>query len=242
MVHIQGLKKTFFVGSKAVDVLRGIDLDIDAGEQVSIVGASGVGKSTFLHILGTLEAPTSGTVEIDGQDVFSLKSGKLADFRNRTIGFVFQFHHLLSEFTALENVMMPALIQRIPEKKAIEMATAGLGEVGLLERLEHKPGELSGGEQQRVALARALVLEPKLLLADEPTGNLDGANGREVEDLLLKLNRYHNTTLIIVTHNLELAGRLRRKLKMKDGLIVEDEQGSGSAPTDVEGGNAMEMT
>ena len=241
-IHIRGLEKSFTIGAKEVKVLRGIDLDIRAGEQVSLVGASGVGKSTFLHILGTLEEPTSGTVEIDGLDVFSLDSRRLAEFRNRAIGFVFQFHHLLPEFTAIENVMMPALIQRMPESRARDLARERLVEVGLEHRLDHKPGELSGGEQQRVALARALVLEPKLLLADEPTGNLDGATGREVEDLLMDLNERHNTTLLIATHNPELSARLKRRLKMVDGRIVEDERLGAERASSTDGDGAMEMT
>ena len=222
LIRIEGLTKTFMMGNKRIEVLRGIDVEVARGEIVSLVGASGAGKSTFLHIMGTLEAPSGGLVEIDGQDVFALTGNRLAEFRNRTIGFVFQFHHLLPEFTALENVMMPALIQRINPGEARERSRALLAEVGLEQRLEHKPGELSGGEQQRVALARALVLHPKLLLADEPTGNLDGAKGREVEDLLLQLNQQRGITLLVVTHNPELAGRMPRELRMIDGRIAED--------------------
>jgi len=225
LIRIECLTKAFVMGNKRIEVLRGIDLEIGRGEIVSLVGASGAGKSTFLHILGTLESPSGGLVEIDGQDVFSLTGSRLAEFRNRTIGFVFQFHHLLPEFTALENVMMPALIKRLAPGDARERSRALLSEVGLEQRLGHKPGELSGGEQQRVALARALVLEPRLLLADEPTGNLDGAKGGEVEDLLLQLNERRGITLLVVTHNPELAGRMPRELKMIDGRIADDGQG-----------------
>ena len=200
-----------------MDVLRGIDLTFDQGETVAIVGVSGVGKTTLLHILGTLDRPTTGKVLYRGKDVFALNEKELALFRNREIGFVFQFHHLLPEFNALENTMMPCLIQGISKKEAASRAENILSLVGLKERLSHKPGELSGGEQQRVAVARALVLEPKVLLADEPTGNLDTKTGESVFHLLQELNQVKGVTLIVVTHNLNLAGQLPRQIHLADG-------------------------
>jgi lipoprotein-releasing system ATP-binding protein len=221
LIQVQDLTKSFGNGSKRVDVLKGIDLDISKGEKAAIVGASGVGKTTLLHILGTLDRPTSGKVFYERKDVFKLNEKELALFRNRGIGFVFQFHHLLPEFTALENTMMPCLIQGMTKQAASLKAEEILTLVGLKERLLHKPGELSGGEQQRVAVARALVLEPKVLLADEPTGNLDTKTGESVFQLLLELNRTKGVTLIIVTHNLTLAGLLPRQIRMVDGKALE---------------------
>jgi lipoprotein-releasing system ATP-binding protein len=194
-----------------------VDLTFSQGEKAAIVGASGVGKTTLLHILGTLDRPSMGKVFYEGKDIFTLNEKDLSLFRNREIGFVFQFHHLLPEFTALENTMMPCLIQGIPEKEAESRAETILTLVGLQERLSHKPGELSGGEQQRVAVARALVLEPKVLLADEPTGNLDTKTGESVFDLLQELNRIKGVTLIVVTHNLKLAEKLSRQIQLIDG-------------------------
>jgi lipoprotein-releasing system ATP-binding protein len=194
-----------------------VDLTFSQGEKAAIVGASGVGKTTLLHILGTLDRPSMGKVFYEGKDIFTLNEKDLSLFRNREIGFVFQFHHLLPEFTALENTMMPCLIQGIPKKKAESRAETILTLVGLKERLSHKPGELSGGEQQRVAVARALVLEPKVLLADEPTGNLDTKTGESVFDLLQELNRIKGVTLIVVTHNLKLAEKLSRQIQLIDG-------------------------
>jgi lipoprotein-releasing system ATP-binding protein len=208
-----------FNGAKRVDVLKGIDLLISRGETVAIVGASGVGKTTLLHVLGTLDRPTSGKVLYENQDVFTLDEKALALFRNRQVGFVFQFHHLLPEFSALENVMMPCLIQGISKAEAGQRAESVLTLVGLRERLIHKPGELSGGEQQRVAVARAMVLEPKVLLADEPTGNLDTKTGGSVFDLLDELNRTKRVTLIIVTHNPALADRMSRQVHLVDGRV-----------------------
>jgi lipoprotein-releasing system ATP-binding protein len=189
---------------------------------VSVVGASGVGKSTLLHLLGTLDVPSKGQMLFDGVNVTDMSPSKLASFRNREIGFVFQFHHLLPEFTALENAMMPGLIARRPRKECRERAEFILARVGLQDRLRHRPGELSGGEQQRVALARALFLSPRLLLGDEPTGNLDSKTGRAMHDLFFELNRELGMTLLLVTHNDELAGRAFRKLRMVDGRIQEE--------------------
>jgi lipoprotein-releasing system ATP-binding protein len=224
---VRGVKKTFLHGGRQLPVLRGIDLELRPGERVAVVGASGVGKSTLLHILGTLDAPTAGQIVFDGLDVTALMaskrlSNKLAAFRNREIGFVFQFHHLLPEFTALENAMMPGLIARLPRGECAERAERILVRVGLRDRLTHRPGELSGGEQQRVALARALLLGPRLLLGDEPTGNLDTKTGRAMHELFSELNLEFGMTLLLVTHNDELAAQTSRKLRMIDGVIEED--------------------
>ena len=197
---------------------------LEPGDMIAIVGASGVGKSTFLQLLGTLDLPTSGSIKFDGEELTTMSASRLAEFRNRRIGFVFQFHHLLPEFTALENVMMPALIQRIATEHARKLARDILGRVGLAHRLTHRPGELSGGEQQRVALARAMVLEPSLLLADEPTGNLDRSTGEAIHQLFLDLNRERGSTLLVVTHNPDLAAILPRRLRMIDGgRLIEDD-------------------
>jgi lipoprotein-releasing system ATP-binding protein len=201
-------------------VLRGLDLDIDRGELVALTGPSGAGKSTFLHLLGTLDVPTGGTVLFEGEDVFSRGEEGLAAFRNETIGFVFQSHHLLPEFTALENAMMPALIRRVPRAEARRQAAEMLVGVGLGERMEHRPGELSGGEQQRVALARALCLRPRLLLADEPTGNLDPATAEGIHQLLLDLNTRMGITAVVVTHNERLAAALPRRLRLDGGRLA----------------------
>lgn len=219
-ISIQGLVKTFWMNGNLVEVLTGVDLDIFNGETLAVVGASGVGKSTLLHILGTLERPTSGQVWWDGEDPFSREDKLLAAFRNRKIGFVFQFHHLLPEFNALENVMMPGLIARLPKDEVRELAEAILVRVGLKNRLEHRVSTLSGGEQQRVAVARALVLKPDVLLADEPTGNLDPKSGGRVQELILELNRERGLTSVIVTHNLELARTLDREITLRDGKAV----------------------
>lgn len=218
-VEVRGLTKTYVHGGQKLPILRGIDLLLEAGEMVAVVGASGVGKSTLLHILGTLDAPTTGAIEFNGLHVTRLAPSALAEFRNRSIGFVFQFHHLLPEFNALENTMMPALIARTPRAQAEASARAILGRVGLSRRLTHKPGELSGGEQQRVALARALILSPSLLLADEPTGNLDTRTGDEIHELFFELNRECGTTMLVVTHNPTLAARMPRQVVMVDGRI-----------------------
>jgi lipoprotein-releasing system ATP-binding protein len=206
-----------------------VNLTVEAGDMVAIVGASGAGKSTFLHVLGTLDAPTSGRIQIDEQDLTRMDAAKLAAFRNRTIGFVFQFHHLLPEFTAVENVAMPGLIAGLSRPEAERRATALLADVGLSHRLDHRPGELSGGEQQRVALARALLMEPRLLLADEPTGNLDARTGADIHELLVELNRKRGMTMIVVTHNEDLAARMPRRLHMVKGRIVTDAEASAAA-------------
>ncbi len=219
MIEIKNLQKTFLLNGNKIEVLKGIDMTIADGRSLAVVGVSGAGKSTFLHILGTLDHPTGGGVLFDGVDVFSWPEKKLADFRNRQVGFVFQFNNLLPEFTALENVMMPALIRRIPKGEARKRAEAILSEVGLADRIGHKPGEMSGGEQQRVALARALVLEPKILLADEPTGNLDTETGKRIEDALVSLNRQKGITLIVVTHNTSLADRMSERIGLSDGRV-----------------------
>jgi lipoprotein-releasing system ATP-binding protein len=222
-VEARALSKWFIHGDNRLDILCDVNVSIRQGEMVSIVGASGVGKSTLLHVLGTLDAPSEGQLLIDGKDLSRMSSAQLADFRNRRIGFVFQFHHLLPEFSALENVTMPALIQRIPRAQAQAAAHDMLLRVGLGHRLTHRPGELSGGEQQRVALARALVMRPALLLADEPTGNLDLKTGNEIHELFFELNRERGTTMVVVTHNPELATRMPRRLVMQDGGLIEAE-------------------
>jgi len=219
MIEIKNLSKTFLKDGLAIEVLKELNLRIDTGESLAVVGVSGSGKSTLIHILGTLDHPTSGAVLFDGIDVFTWPEPKLAAFRNRKIGFIFQFHNLLPEFTGLENTMMPALIRRMPKREAREKAEALLTEVGLGDRMTHKPGELSGGEQQRVAIARALILEPDILLADEPTGNLDTETGKKIEEILVALNRAKGITLIVVTHNQSLASRMSRQIGLRDGRI-----------------------
>ena len=223
MIRLAGLCKTFIKNGTRIDVLRDIDLDIAQGDSLAILGVSGAGKSTLIHILGTIDRPTSGAVYIDDIDVFRHNERELADLRNRKIGFVFQFHHLLPEFTCLENVMMPALIQGMPPAGAREKACAIIEELGISHRLAHKPGELSGGEQQRAALARAMVMEPAILLADEPTGNLDTETGKKVEDLLVAFNLKKNVTLVVVTHSYSLAERMSRTIGLKDGRIYTGE-------------------
>jgi lipoprotein-releasing system ATP-binding protein len=203
-----------------VEVLRGVDVDVAPGEMVALTGASGSGKSTFLNVVGALDVPTSGQVLFAGEDLFARDPAGLAEFRNGTVGFIFQSHHLLPEFTALENAMMPALIRRAPRGEARRTAVEMLGLVGLGERVEHKPGELSGGEQQRVALARALCLQPKLLLADEPTGNLDPATADGIHRLLADLNARLGITMVIVTHNERLAETLPRRLRLSAGRLA----------------------
>jgi len=224
MIRIANLYKSFTMAARQIEVLKGLNLAIEKGEVLAIVGASGVGKSTFLHILGTLDRPTSGKVFFDGVDLFSLSERALSDFRNRRIGFVFQFHHLLPEFSALENAKMPGLIQGMNSAEAEQKARAILEGVGLGDRLRHRPGELSGGEQQRVAIARALLLEPALVLADEPTGNLDTHTSDEVFALLRSLNKQKGITFVVVTHNERLAVQADRILKMVDGRFAQENQ------------------
>jgi lipoprotein-releasing system ATP-binding protein len=219
-VRIEGLAKTYLMGDRRLEVLRGIDLDIAEGDLVALTGPSGAGKSTFLHLLGTLDVPTRGRVLFDGEEVFSRGEEGLASFRNQTVGFVFQSHHLLPEFTALENAMMPALIRRVPRAEARRRGAEVLAQVGLGDRMEHKPGELSGGEQQRVALARALCLSPRLLLADEPTGNLDPQTAEGIHALLAELNARLRITAVVVTHNERLAEALPRRLRIVEGRLV----------------------
>ncbi len=223
MIQVKNLQKTLLKDGHRIEVLKGLDFEIVEGQSLAVAGVSGAGKSTLIHIIGTLDHPTSGNVLFDGVDVFTWPEKRLAAFRNRKIGFVFQFHNLLPEFTALENAMMPALIQRIPKGEAKRRAAAILGEVGLGDRITHKPGELSGGEQQRVALARELILEPEILLADEPTGNLDTETGKKIEDTLLALNRTRGITLIVVTHNPSLADRMSQHIGLRDGRIYTRE-------------------
>lgn len=219
-----GIHKSFQTGVETLHVLKGVDIRIRRGEIVSVVGASGVGKSTLLHILGALDRPTEGKVRLDSTDVFALNDKRLAHFRNKTVGFVFQFHHLLPEFSALENVMMPRLIAGEEIGLIREKAHQYLSEVGLADRVNHKPGELSGGEQQRVAVARALVNEPQIVIADEPSGNLDKATGEELHNLISELNRKKDQTFIIATHNQLLAQRADRVVRLVDGKAMPETQ------------------
>jgi lipoprotein-releasing system ATP-binding protein len=221
VLSCKGLTKTYGMGDVAVRVLKGIDLDVRRGDSIAIVGASGSGKSTLLHLLGGLDAASSGEVMLLGKEIGALDPAAQGRLRNQALGFVYQFHHLLPEFSALENVAMPLTIRRTAEKQAHGKAAAMLEEVGLGHRLAHRPGELSGGERQRVAVARALVTEPACVLADEPTGNLDLDNAARVFDLILDLNRRHNAALVMVTHDPGLAARMGRRLQMLDGRISE---------------------
>jgi lipoprotein-releasing system ATP-binding protein len=219
ILEVSALCKTYAIGENRVEVLSGITLELEAATTTALVGASGAGKSTLLHLLGALDRPTSGKVCFHGDDIFRKNDRELATFRNRSIGFVFQFHHLLSEFTALENVMMPALIARVPRDEALSMAEELLADVGLSQRLCHRPGELSGGEQQRVAIARALVMSPALLLADEPTGNLDMKTSDGVHAVLADLQQKKGLTLVVVTHNERLAAAMGRTVRLVDGRL-----------------------
>ena len=225
LVIIEDLKKSFQHMGRTLDVLKGIDLNIYAGQILAIVGQSGAGKSTLLHCMGTLDLPSSGRIRLGGEELTTMSGSRLAAVRNRDIGFVFQFHHLLPEFTALENIMVPGLIQGRPRKEMERRAQALLEEVGLTSRASHRPGELSGGEQQRVAVARALALDPKLVLADEPTGNLDSATSDAIHELFFQINREHGTTIIVVTHNPAFAERMPRVVRMRDGRVEFDDVG-----------------
>jgi len=221
MILLENLSKTFFKDGNKIEVLRGLYMKIAKGESLAILGVSGAGKSTLIHILGTLDHPTEGHLYINGLNVFDWEEKKMARFRNSMIGFIFQFNNLLPEFDAMENTMMPALISGMPRKQVAEKAGKLLAEVGLEHRLRHKPGELSGGEQQRVAIARALIMEPEILLADEPTGNLDTETGKKIEDILVNLNATRKITLVVVTHNKLLAERMSRRIGLRDGRIYD---------------------
>jgi len=220
LLEVVDLCKSYGSGESRVDVLKGISIALGKGETVALLGASGAGKSTLMHLLGALDRPTSGSVRYAGEDIFAKSENQLASFRNRSIGFVFQFHHLLPEFTALENVMMPALINGTSKNEALTAARSILREVGLEHRVTHKPGELSGGEQQRVAVARALVLQPQLLLADEPTGNLDMKTSESIHELFEELHCSRGLSIMVVTHNERLAARTMRQIRLLDGKVL----------------------
>ncbi len=219
--QVSDLRKSFHLRGQEIHVLKGVNLTVHHGDMCSIRGQSGVGKSTMLHVLGALDRPSSGSVRFDGTDIFSLPEKELAAFRNKTIGFVFQFHHLLPEFTAVENVALPGMIARQARAKVMDRARELLGEVGLSHRMDHRPGELSGGEQQRVAIARSLLMNPRLVLADEPTGNLDQKTSDDVHELLVKINESHGVAFVVVTHNDGLARLMDRQLEMRDGVVYE---------------------
>jgi lipoprotein-releasing system ATP-binding protein len=220
ILQIENIYKSFENNGQMIQVLKGINLQVLPGESLAITGPSGAGKSTLLNIMGTLELPSKGKVLFNDSDVYQMDEMGLSKIRNREIGFIFQFHHLLPEFNAEENAMIPALISRYSERKSAEMASAILSQMGLKDRLRHRVGELSGGEQQRVAIARALIMGPKLLLADEPTGNLDKVTGDEITELLLSLNKSQDLALVIATHNLELAHKMSKQLQLVDGRFA----------------------
>jgi len=222
-IKINNLTKTFVKDGLKIEVLKGINFAVSAGESLAVAGVSGAGKSTLIHIIGALDRPTSGSVLVDGVDVFNWEEKKLARFRNEKIGFIFQFFNLLAEFTSLENTMMPALLHGKSRREARVLAEIILNEVGLGDRMNHQPGELSGGEQQRVAVARALIMKPGIILADEPTGNLDRSTGVKIEDILVNLNKTREVTLIVVTHNKSLADKMSRSIGLGDGRICSSE-------------------
>jgi lipoprotein-releasing system ATP-binding protein len=228
LLSVRDLEKSFSEGGEVIHVLRGINLDLNAGDRLAIVGESGVGKSTLLHILGTLDRPTEGEILYDGEPIPVDDADALSEFRNRAIGFVFQFHYLLPDFSALENVMLPALINGIEPARAKSEALRLLDEVGLKDRVTHRPGKLSGGEQQRVAVARSVILQPKLILADEPTGSLDFRIGEEVQDLLFRLNAENGAALVVATHNREFAAKIGRQMELKAGRLIPREDGKPS--------------
>ncbi len=220
LLSVRNLHKSFVEGGEEIKVLRGLDLELKTGERLAVIGESGVGKSTLLHVLGTLDRPTAGQILYQGKEIPMDDEVALAHFRNREIGFVFQFHYLLPDFTALENVMFPALIQGIEAQRAKKEAEQLLEKVGLKDRMHHRPGKLSGGEQQRVAVARAVILQPKLILADEPTGSLDLRIGEEVQDLLFELNQEKGIALVVATHNREFAAKIGRRVELQSGSLV----------------------
>lgn len=220
MLSLENIFKSFLHHGDVIEVLKGVSLVINPGDSLAVMGASGVGKSTLLNIMGSLDPPSKGLVKFREFNMYQMDEGRLARLRNREIGFVFQFHHLLPELNALENTMMPALIARCSKKKAVEMAREVLSKVGLERRMTHRAGELSGGEQQRVAIARALIMSPKLILGDEPTGNLDWLTGQEIADLLLQLNRDEGVAMVIATHNQKLAEKMSEKMELIDGRIL----------------------
>jgi lipoprotein-releasing system ATP-binding protein len=219
LISARGVGKSFHDAGREVLVLRGLDLEVAAGEEIAIIGQSGVGKSTLLHVIGSLERPTGGKVLFEGRDLFAMDERETAEFRNHKLGFVFQFHYLLADFSALENVMMPALIARLSDREARELAESVLERVGLKDKAHRRPAELSGGEQQRVAVARAVVLRPRLVLADEPTGNLDPKTADEVHEVFHRLNRELGLTLVVATHNERLSQSMTRTLRLHEGRL-----------------------